>query len=930
MFRRLFFVVLLIAMPAARIAAQGLTGALIGTVKDDQGLPIRGASVQVSSPALIGGAAEQSTNEKGQLRFPILPSGVYTLDVAFSGFAKRHEEGIVVGAAATIERQIVLAPAGFVETVIVDGSTSRIDARNPGFATRFGPEDLRAIPGRRSSMFDALRNVPGVSPTSPSSGTVTTISAFGSGTNENQYLIDGTNMTCPCNGVARSEPGVDFIQEVQVQSVGASAEYGNVQGAVVNVITRQGSERFAYDASYYGQPHGLTSQPVRLKYDSGRRESGYERARYRDFTSNLGGPAVAQRLWFFGGYQYLRDYDSQPGTDPQFPRTYEQNKAFAKLTWRLAPNWQLNQSLHEEFWVSPDQPRFDRPVETTTRSTAHVPAMTFGDLTHTVSPRTVWEVRAGRFTYSLNGPPTTGDTSTASHLDSVTGILSGAPQNFSGLFLSRTVVKGTISHYRPGVWGADHALKTGAQIERGEHHTYLVIPTGVRYSDKNGPSTATYADPSNTGGVFVTIGLFASDQITIGERLTLNAGVRFDRSRALSQDLPRVDLNGHATDVIVPGLGTLFTWNIVSPRAGVTMKLDATGRTMLRASYGRFAQGVLTGEIGAFHPGAATTITKAWEPAVGDYTRVTQVVDRNNLVLNHDVRAPRTDEYGIGVDREIGPRLQAAVAYIRKSGAHFIGWEDVGGIYDQQVRGLADGGTIDVYNRRNGAADQRFLLTNPAGYSMTYNGLVTALEKRRAHGWQAFGSYTYSRAIGLQPGSGGGASAAQVSTIAPPPGPSGLSFGRDPNDLTNARGILPNDRPHILRAMSSVDLPRTGITVAANFQYFSGKPWAATANVALSQNPSQRILIEPRGARRLSSQELLDLRVARAITIAPGRRIELLFDVLNALNDAAEESIISDTRVTETVKSNPTFGQPNAFVDPRRVMLGLRINLGKP
>ena len=930
MFRRLFFVVLLLAMPAARIAAQGLTGALIGTVKDDQGLPIRGASVQVSSPALIGGAAEQSTNEKGQLRFPILPSGVYTLDVAFSGFAKRHEEGIVVGAAATIERQIVLAPAGFVETVIVDGSTSRIDARNPGFATRFGPEDLRAIPGRRSSMFDALRNVPGVSPTSPSSGTVTTISAFGSGTNENQYLIDGTNMTCPCNGVARSEPGVDFIQEVQVQSVGASAEYGNVQGAVVNVITRQGSERFAYDASYYGQPHGLTSQPVRLKYDSGRRESGYERARYRDFTSNLGGPAVPQRLWFFGGYQYLRDYDSQPGTDPQFPRTYEQNKAFAKLTWRLAPNWQLNQSLHEEFWVSPDQPRFDRPVETTTRSTAHVPTMTFGDLTHTVSPRTVWEVRAGRFTYSLNGPPTTGDTSTASHLDSVTGILSGAPQSFSGLFLSRTVVKGTINHYRPGVWGADHALKTGAQIERGEHHTYLVIPTGVRYSDKNGPSTATYADPSNTGGVFVTIGLFASDQITIGERLTLNAGVRFDRSRAISQELPRVDLNGHATDVIVPGLGTLFTWNIVSPRAGVTMKLDATGRTMLRASYGRFAQGVLTGEIGAFHPGAATTITKAWEPAVGDYTRVTQVVDRNNLVLNHDVRAPRTDEYGIGVDREVRPRLQAAVAYVRKSGAHFIGWEDVGGIYDQQVRGLADGGTIDVYNRRNGAADQRFLLTNPAGYSMTYNGLVTALEKRRAHGWQAFGSYTYSRAIGLQPGSGGGASAAQVSTIAPPPGPSGLSFGRDPNDLTNARGILPNDRPHILRAMSSVDLPRTGITVAANFQYFSGKPWAATASVALSQNPSQRILIEPRGARRLSSQELLDLRVSRAITIAPGRRIELLFDVLNALNDAAEESIISDTRVTETVKSNPTFGQPNAFVDPRRVMLGLRINLGKP
>ena len=154
----------------------------------------------------------------------------------------------------------------------------------------------------RSSMFDAIRAAPGISPTSPASGTATTVSAFGSGTNENQFLIDGTNDTCPCNGVARAEPGVDFIQEVQVQSVGASAEFGNMQGAVFNVITRQGSDRFLYDASYYGQTAGLTSQPVRLPlHGAGDGQSGYERVRYRDFTTNLGGPVVRDRLWFFAG-----------------------------------------------------------------------------------------------------------------------------------------------------------------------------------------------------------------------------------------------------------------------------------------------------------------------------------------------------------------------------------------------------------------------------------------------------------------------------------------------------------------------------------------------------------------------------------------------------------------------------------------------------
>src|ERR1051325_6332340 len=203
----------------------------------------------------------------------------------------------------------------------VEDAGSRLEARAPGFGTRFGLDDLRAIPTRRASMFDFIRAAPGISPTSPGSGTATTVSAFGSGTNENQFLIDGTNFTCPCNGVARAEPGADFIQEIQVQSIGASAEFGNVQGAVINVVTRQGGERFLYDTSYYGQAAWLTSQPVLLPYGSGQPASGYERARYRDFTTSLGGPAIRDRLWFFAGYQHLRDYDSQPGSDPHFPRT---------------------------------------------------------------------------------------------------------------------------------------------------------------------------------------------------------------------------------------------------------------------------------------------------------------------------------------------------------------------------------------------------------------------------------------------------------------------------------------------------------------------------------------------------------------------------------------------------------------------------------
>jgi hypothetical protein len=102
---------------------------------------------------------------------------------------------------------------GLAESIVVEGGGTRVEARDPGYGTRFALDDIRAIPARRASMFDFIRATPGISPTSPSNGTITTVSAFGSATNENLFLIDGTNFTCPCNGSARAEPGVDFIQE---------------------------------------------------------------------------------------------------------------------------------------------------------------------------------------------------------------------------------------------------------------------------------------------------------------------------------------------------------------------------------------------------------------------------------------------------------------------------------------------------------------------------------------------------------------------------------------------------------------------------------------------------------------------------------------------------------------------------------------------
>ena len=901
-------------------AAQGLTGALVGTVKDEQGGVLPGALVRVTSPALLGGELTTTTNERGQLRVTALPPGSYALDIEMPGkFAPYHEEDIRIGAGATIERNAVLSLGGVTESIVVQGAGSRIEARGSGFETRFGQEDLQTIPTRRFSMFDLVRAAPGVSPTAPSSGANNTMSAFGSGTNENLFLIDGTNFTCPCSGNAVAEPGVDVIQEVQVQMVGASAEFGNIQGAVFNVVTRQGSNRFQYDASYYGQASTLTSQPVVRPVTRGSQPtSGYERQRYRDFTTNLGGPVVRDRVWFFGGYQYLRDYDSQPGTDPLFPRTYEQDKVFAKLTWQLKPGMQVLHSFHDEFWVNPTPPTIATPFEATTRLHASVPAITFGHLTHTLSNNTVWDVRVGRFVLSRQDDPATGNATIASRFDRITGISSGNPQPIGGLTLIRTTGKATLTRFEPGLAGADHEWRIGTQVERGLHRRPEVIPTGTRFIDNNGaPFQAVSRTPATHGGQFDSVAAFASDSLNLGSKVTINAGVRFDYNRAISQDLLAPDVSANETDQVIEGLGTLYTWRTFSPRLGVTAKLSADGRTMLRSSYGRFRQGILTGEFSLFHPGVTPTTTMAFDAATGGYTTLVSVVDsRINLLLDSDLRGPHTDEFSIGIDRELSPRLAVAAAYIRKDGRDFIAWKDVGGRYREESRTLSDGRSIPVFVLTNSTAASRFLLTNPDGYSLAYNGLVLAAEKRRSNGWHAFGSYTFSRTYGLQVSSAAAAGGPQVSTIAP-----SETFGRDPNNLTNARGRLPNDRPHVLRVMGSVEVPRTGVSLAANLQQFSGKPWAASAQVSLPQG-DQRILLETRGSRRLSSQSLLDMRVSRPFAWNGVRRVELLLDVLNLLNDTAEEGLATDNLYS------PNFGQPSLFMDPRRAMLSVRLNLG--
>ena len=249
---------------------------------------------------------------------------------------------------------MILKVGAIAESISVQGGTS-VDQQRSGFASRFGQEALTAIPVRRFSMFDLIRATPGVSPTSASSGADPSVSVFGSSVNENLYLLDGTNFTCPCSGGPQPQPDVDVIQEVHVDSLGASAEFGNIQGGVFNVVTKQGGNLFAPDFSYYGQtqtpdqPAGRT--PLHRAAASRRPSTlACDIETSRHILADLSSPIVP------GSSPVISTCATRTASPARIRCSLARSKydkAFGKVTWQINQRMKWMSSFHDEFWTSP-------------------------------------------------------------------------------------------------------------------------------------------------------------------------------------------------------------------------------------------------------------------------------------------------------------------------------------------------------------------------------------------------------------------------------------------------------------------------------------------------------------------------------------------------------------------------------------------------
>lgn len=898
--------------------AQIITGSLRGTVTDDTGALLPGVTVELSGPALIGGPKTAVTDGKGSYRFPGLSPGVYSITASIQGFTTMKREAVRVEVGSQFDVDFQMKVGGMAETVTVEGAVPLIDTSRSAMTTTVTPELLESTPTSRFTFFDVAYMTPGVS-TTRFDNEASRASAFGANVNENQYQLDGVDITAAQTGAAWVWPSTDIIEEVQVIGLGAPAEYGNYQGAVFNVITKSGSNRFNTNVNYYWQPEALTDTNVKLENPDTGDVWGFHRAMYRDFSVMAGGPIKKDKLWYFGGVQYRWDRFSEPGTDPKYPKMSYDYRYFGKATWQLNKNNKINASIE---WDGMELPRvisISVPYEASGKEVGNNPVPNVA-WTSVVNDRTTLDVKYAGFYGVDKWKPNSGNLTTPGHYDTSTGVYSVNSASWYDGNVWKTQVSGKVSHFVPNLAGS-HDLRAGVQYLRGGSDYKQGYAGGMTYYDYKGKYDELYVqDAYHRDSVMRTIGAFVDDTWNVAKRLSLTLGFRYDHAVGTVPDYPQLDGLGNPTGTTIKNPGDVVFWNNWSPRVGANVRFDESGRTIGRFHYGRFYSQLQTRIYRDLNRAVAPRYIYSLDPNTG--ARLSLISTTDPLIgipeLQDHLRAPYTDQVSVGIDRELGANFSIGGSFIYKKGGDLIGrikpyanftpvpwsYTDRNGqsrtvTLQSQVNNDAKGNTVRVINQ-------------PL-FHQAYKGLVVQASKRMANKWMMMASLTVSKSYGMNAGSGSwDPSSQQNSNVG--------TFGRDPNDFINADGVLTGDRPYMFKMQGAYELP-FGIQFSGDWQLLSGRPVFTMVRTPSGKLGQGRIYIfdVPRSEEVVRSPRLnlVGLRAQKDFRFTGSRKASLSLDILNALNNDAYFSVAA--------RSAPGYLQGVTFVPPRRANLVFKV-----
>ena len=295
MLKRAAALVLTVLM-AAPLAAQGLrTGVLTGVVTAENGEPLDGVTVTVASPALQG-TRTATTDANGAYILKGLPPGAYTVTIKPGPLAPM-EEKVALTMGETTALNVRVGVATRKENVDVTGVADSVVTSSRGGVT-YKAEDIDILPVGRNPVSTA-ELAPGLTANTPNGGQLSVGGGFGY---DNVFLVDGVDINDNVFGSPSTLYIEEAVEETQVLTSGIPAEFGRFAGGAVNVVSKKGGNKLS------------GSIRADLAINSWRSLTPFEREEGVDpesrlskvYQATLGGPAVKDRLWFFGAVRRER------------------------------------------------------------------------------------------------------------------------------------------------------------------------------------------------------------------------------------------------------------------------------------------------------------------------------------------------------------------------------------------------------------------------------------------------------------------------------------------------------------------------------------------------------------------------------------------------------------------------------------------------
>ncbi|HTI37408.1 MAG TPA: TonB-dependent receptor [Vicinamibacterales bacterium] len=953
--------------PAAR-AQESTTGTIAGQVTDEQGLALPGVTVTVESGQ---GAKTFTTDDQGRFTAPFLTPGVYTVRTELQGFKPAEQRNIEVRLGQTAPINFRMSVGGVTETVEVKETHAVVDPTSTTVGANIDSQMLSKIPVNRT-LADTMYLAPGVSSGGGTGRSNPSIS--GASGLENQYMVDGVNITNPGYGGLGSYSIVlgslgtgvtfDFIQEVQVKTGGYEAQYGQATGGVVTVVTKSGTNDIRGTVFGYSQPDKLQNAFRQVTLTTPTRSEAVNEtgSHVSDFGAEVGGPVFRNNLFYFAAIDPQRNtstFVAPAGSALASLGAQDRERRImaysTKATWQVAAGHRIDASFFGDPGNGPMGPqRRSSLLGDTTAAFSQL--QNFGGHNQTVRYNGVlkpnWLVDAS-YARSTNGITEIPSLNQYQYItpSSVTGGI-GFYENNTGKN-EQVQANGTnILNFK-----GQHQIRYGFQ---NEHITYDNITnyTGPTFTLSNGQQTVTGAsvnvldDPTfgtiyrvtraSLGNVRQTdqnyLSFFAQDTWQVGRHLTVRPGVRYEQQKLIG-NVSHFSFDGN--------------W---APRIGATYDPTGTGRMKIFGNYGWFfakipndlAARALSADNGVtradyFDANLTQPVPEGVEAA--DTTVHLRFAGLSASDFDPNARSTYSTETLLGWQWEASPGLSVGVNYMRRRYGRVL--EDIGSL--PLVAYLLPDltlGSVEYFVTNPGPNTP---VTNPFDVPISfdhpahdYDAVTFEASKRFSGGWSLQSSYTWSRLWGNFEGffrNDNGQSDPGITSLFdfPTNDPTYVSLGRalgfrgDIRYLgTAGNGPLPNDRTHTGKLFGNRQWAN-GANVGVAFQIQSGEPLTAFAANPVYDS-SGEIPETARGAgiqtvdgfkTRTPLQYQTDVHGDYGFKLSGGRRIVVLADVFNLFN---QRRVTGYDYLTELAFQLPdqNFGQVVSYQVPRTMRFGAR------